>query len=181
MSVETVHAVGNRDLGQLGTGASNIVVIDVNHAELRLQLHSLREECHELVQRLFSVGHGRVIHKNDAMSVLLNWGPALLVLEIARAIPQLYVDLAEICYTWGRIALEVNDSTQICLVNSFLTNNFSGTNLLRSFSPFILTCSRWWVCIGWRVHQRGLRGCLPVWSSQHMKFLRLATLTCSFY
>ena len=110
MSVETVHAVGNRDLGQLGTGASNIVVIDVNHTELRLQLHSLREECHELVQRLFSVGHGRIIHKNDAMSVLLNWGPALLVLEISTGVPELNVDLTEICYTWGRISFKIDDS-----------------------------------------------------------------------
>ena len=49
MSVETIHAVGNRDLGELGARTSHVVVVDVDHAELRLQLHSLREEGHQLV------------------------------------------------------------------------------------------------------------------------------------
>ena len=110
MSVETVHAVGNRDLGELGARTSHVVVVDVDHAELGLQLHSLREEGHQLVQSLFSVGHGRIVHKNDAVSVLLNGGPALLVLEISTGVPELNVDLTEIGDTWGRVSFEIDNS-----------------------------------------------------------------------
>ena len=110
MPVETVHAVGDRDLGELGARTSHVVVVDVDHAELGLQLHSLWEEGHQLVQSLFSVGHGRIVHKNDAVSVLLNGGPALLVLEISTGVPELNVDLTEIGDTWGRVSFEIDDS-----------------------------------------------------------------------
>ena len=117
--MESVHAVGNGDLWQLSASASNIVVIDVHHAELRLQLHSLREKGDQLVQCLFCVGHSWVIHKNDTVSVLLNWSPALLVLEVTTSVPELNVNLTEIRNTWRRIPFEIDDSILLTLGTHF--------------------------------------------------------------
>jgi hypothetical protein len=44
------------------------------------------------------------------VSVLLNGGPALLVLEISTGVPELNVDLTEIGDTWGRVSFEIDDS-----------------------------------------------------------------------
>ncbi len=44
MSMKSVHAVRNCDLWQLSSCSSNIMVIDINHAELGLQLHCFREK-----------------------------------------------------------------------------------------------------------------------------------------
>ena len=44
MSVQTVHTVGDSMLGKLGTCSTHIVVVDVHHAELGLELHGLWEE-----------------------------------------------------------------------------------------------------------------------------------------
>ena len=51
-----------------------------------------------------------IIDKNDTVSILLNGSPALLILEVTGGIPQLDMNFAEICDTWGRITLKVNNS-----------------------------------------------------------------------
>ena len=110
MPVQSVHAVGDRVLGQLGASTAHVVVVDVDHAELGLQLHSLGEEGHQLVQGLLCVLHLRVVDKDDAVGVFLDGGPALLVLEVTRDVPELYVDFAEVRNRWGWVSFEVDDS-----------------------------------------------------------------------
>ena len=111
VSVKTIHAIGDSVFRKLGSCTSNVMVVDVHHAEFRLKLHGLREQGNKLVQGLLSIWHLRVIDENDSMSILLNWSPTLFVLEITGSIPQFYMDLAKICNTWRRIAFKVNNST----------------------------------------------------------------------
>ena len=110
VSMQSIHAVGDCVLGQLCSGSTYIVVIDIHHAELGLQLHSLGEQGDQLVQGLLCVGHGRVVDENDAVSVLLDGCPAFFILEVTASIPELDVDLAEVCHTWGRVSFEVDNS-----------------------------------------------------------------------
>ncbi len=116
--VEAIHAVGDGVLRELSTSTTNVVMIDVHHAEFRLQLHGFGEKSHQLIQCLFSILHLWVIDEDDTMRVLLNGGPALFELEVSRSIPQLNVNLAEICNTWGRVSLEVHDPTTINIPHS---------------------------------------------------------------
>jgi len=44
MSVQTVHTVRDSVFGKLSACTTHIVVVDVDHAELGLELHGLREE-----------------------------------------------------------------------------------------------------------------------------------------
>jgi hypothetical protein len=44
------------------------------------------------------------------MSILLDGSPAFLILEISTCIPELQMNFAEVCNTWGWISLEVNNS-----------------------------------------------------------------------
>ena len=106
--VQAVHAVRDRVLRQLGARTSHVVVVHVHHAELWLQLHGLGEERDELIKGLFSVGHLGIIHEDDAMRVLLDGCPALLVAEVTRDVPQLHVQLAKVRDAWGRIPLEIH-------------------------------------------------------------------------
>ena len=100
-------------LGQLRSGPSHIVMVDVDHAELRLQLHSFREHRHQLVEGLFCVLHLGIVDEDNSVRVLLDGGPALLVLEIPACVPELDVDFAEVCNTWGWVSLKVNDSEDL--------------------------------------------------------------------
>ena len=44
VSVKTIHTVGDGMLGKLSACTTYIVVVDVHHAELRLELHGLWEK-----------------------------------------------------------------------------------------------------------------------------------------
>ena len=122
--MKAVHAIRDRVFGKLSSCSTHIMVVDVHHAEFRLQLHGLREQGNKLVQGLFSIWHLRVIHEYDTVSILLNRSPALLILEITGSVPELNVNLAEICNTWRGIAFEVNNSI-IKLVAVLLKRDFS--------------------------------------------------------
>ncbi len=82
MSVEAVHTVRDCVLRELGSGSTDVMMVDVNHAELGLKLHSLGEQGDQLVERFLCVLHLRVVDEDDAMCILLNRCPALLILEV---------------------------------------------------------------------------------------------------
>lgn len=49
MFMKTVHAVRNRVLRKLNAWTTYVVMVYINHAELRLKLHRFGEKCHKLV------------------------------------------------------------------------------------------------------------------------------------
>ena len=91
-------------------GAIVIMVVDEHLAETLLQTKSLWEVLHEFNQVLLRVRVCGVINKDDALNVLLTWGPAFLVLEVSGEIPELDVDLTELGHAWWWVSLEVNDT-----------------------------------------------------------------------
>jgi hypothetical protein len=111
MSMKAVHAVRNGVLRKLGTSTACVMMVNVDHAEFGLQAHCLREKCHQLVEGFFSVGHLGIIHKDNAMGIFLNGGPAFLILEVTTHIPELHIDSSEVSNAWGWVSFEVNDST----------------------------------------------------------------------
>ena len=96
MFVQAVHAVRDCVFGQLCATPAHIVMVDIDHAELRLELHCLGEKCHKLVECLFCVGHLWIIDENYTMSILLDRSPTLFILEVATCVPQLYMKLSEV-------------------------------------------------------------------------------------
>ena len=104
--IEWRHALrDDRSLGPI-----IIMVVDEAQAETLLQSEGFREVLHKLDEVGLALWVRWVIHEDDALTVLLAWGPALLILEVSGQIPQLYVDLAKLGDTWWWVTLEVNNS-----------------------------------------------------------------------
>jgi hypothetical protein len=108
MSVQSIHAVRHSMLWERCTRASNILVVDDDHAELRRQHHGFGEHRNKLIQLVLTLGLTWIVDEDDAVSVLLDGRPAFLVLHVSRAVPQLNVDLAKV-NAWGRVSLEINN------------------------------------------------------------------------
>jgi hypothetical protein len=125
--LESIHALGNLNFWELT--ATCIMVVGDCEAELRGKHHSLGEHSNELGKRFLVVGCLGIVHKNYAVSFLLNWAPAFLIFKITGNVPQLKSELAETGNRrWG-ISLELNNTTansgSILLGGSFseLTDN----------------------------------------------------------
>jgi len=94
----------------LGNHSVAVVVVHVGHAVLGLQSHGAGEELHELSKDVLVVGLGGVVYKHNTISVLLDGGPALLVAELSRNVPQFQVDFTKCRHAWWGASLEVNNS-----------------------------------------------------------------------
>ena len=84
MLLQSIHGAGDCVLreGSLSALLSHVVMIYENHAELRRDHHCLGELVHKLSENFFGVGVCRVVYENDALCILLDWSPALLILEV---------------------------------------------------------------------------------------------------
>ena len=96
VSHEVVKALGQRGVGNGGT--LQVVMVDENHAVLRVDAHLLGEEAHELDQVLLGFGCHGVIHEDDAVCVLLDWPVAFFVLQVTAYVPELDVQLAKVSH-----------------------------------------------------------------------------------
>ena len=88
--------------------ASKSVMINVQEHLLVAQSGSLHEGTLELRELVLTCWWGWVKNKDDAVSALLNWAPALFVAPITAHVPELNVDLAENA-GWSRCILLVLD------------------------------------------------------------------------
>jgi len=85
-------------------------MIHKRHAELGLQLHRFWEHLNKLIHECFSLGHIRIVDKNDAVRVLLNRAPALFIFEVAADVPQFEVNLAEGRNSWWWVSFALNNA-----------------------------------------------------------------------
>ena len=95
---------------QLLLRAVCLVVVHEQESLLVGEAGGLHEGAVELDKLVFASWRGRVEDKDDAVGVLLDGTPALLVAPVAGDIPQLDVDLAEDAGGGGRVLLVLNDS-----------------------------------------------------------------------
>jgi hypothetical protein len=91
--LEARHALG--DVMRRQTASLNVVVVNVAHAELGLQLHGTREKLNQLRQDVFVIRLCGIINEHDSIGVFLNSRPALFVGEVSRNVPKLKINLAK--------------------------------------------------------------------------------------
>ena len=107
--LQPLHALRNVVGGELP--GADVVVVDVAHAELGLQVHLPGEQLHELSQDVFMVVRSRLVYKHNAVGVLLDGAPAFFLAKVSGDVPKFKLALTEGGHRRRRISLQVNNST----------------------------------------------------------------------
>ena len=87
-----------------------VMVVDETLAEGLFQSQGLWELLNEHLQIFFTARIGRVVDEHDALDVLLNWSPTLLILKITANVPKLDMNLSELRDALWWIPLKVDNS-----------------------------------------------------------------------
>ena len=104
---EVVEALGERCIWD--AGSLEVMMVDVDHAVLRMDSHCLWEHVDELNKQLLSLRGCGVIDENNSVGILLDWAIALLVLQISADVPELDVDPSEVSHRCRRFTLEIDN------------------------------------------------------------------------
>ena len=101
------------------------MIVNVDHAVLRLHVHRSWEQVHPLIQLVTdATGRARVTDEDYTVCTFLNWRPRALILHVARDIPEFNVKPAELRLLRRCVTLKLDNPSsnkRLVVSGAFLT------------------------------------------------------------